>query len=151
MSVQTSTLSEIELFAELEADELATLAPLFSLVKVTEGEALIRRNAPASTFYVVLSGDFMLVFEGDKAITLHGRGQIIGMSIVFSPLRYKSTGVALTDSEVLAIGGDDLLGLIQENAELGDKLLKQIHHKLSERSAFVREMIEKPSQVPAAS
>lgn len=112
------------------------LARLMHIRKVNEGEVLTRRNDIAQTFYVILSGNFMIYFKKREALTLHERGQVIGMSTVLKSSTYRGTTVALTDGEVLSARGDELIKLLQSNAALGDKLMLRLSRLISDRLAM---------------
>ena len=137
MPTDANTLESLEIFEELDSDEIAEIGSLFHSMRVNEGEVLARRGETAHTFYIVLSGNYMIYFEGGKAFTLHDRGDMIGVAAAVTPFRYRGTTVALTDGEVLAMAGDKFLELIQSNAALGDKLMNRINAVISQRSSFV--------------
>jgi CRP-like cAMP-binding protein len=132
------TLESIDLFDALEPEELKQVQAIAHPVQVAEAEILTRIGAPARTFFIVLSGNFMIAFKGGRAITLHDKGKIMGWSAVFTPFRYKGTTTALTEGEVVSIPGDKFLGLIQSNAALGNKIMNKISTIASERMFFAQ-------------
>ncbi|GBC62533.1 Crp/Fnr family transcriptional regulator [Desulfonema ishimotonii] len=136
MPADIQTIKTFELFKDLKPEELEQLAALMHPIRITEGEVLTRRTDPAHSFYVVLSGNYMIYFKEGRAFTLHNRGDIIGMATVITPFRYRGTTVALTDGEVLEIAGDKFLDLIQSDAALGDRLMHRLNDILAERTVF---------------
>ena len=132
------TLESIDLFDALEPEELKQVQAIAHPMQVAEAEILTRISAPARTFFIILSGNFMSAFQDDRAITLHDKGKIMGWSAVFTPFRYKGTITALTAGEVLSIPGDKLLSLIQGAPALGDKIMKKINAIASERLFFAQ-------------
>jgi CRP-like cAMP-binding protein len=142
MQPDISILESLEIFEELSADELAELSALIHTMRVREGEVLTRRGDTAHTFYIVLSGNYMIYFKGGRAFTLHHRGDLIGVATILTPFRYRGTTVALTDGEVLAMAGDKFMELIQSNASLGDKLLLRLNEVIHQRSSYVDEAKE---------
>jgi len=142
MQPDISILESLEIFEELSADELAELSALIHTMRVREGEVLTRRGDTAHTFYIVLSGNYMIYFKGGRAFTLHHRGGLIGVATILTPFRYRGTTVALTDGEVLAMAGDKFMELIQSNASLGDKLLLRLNEVIHQRSSYVDEAKE---------
>ncbi len=137
MPTDTQTLKSLALFAELTHEEREQLAPLMHPMKVAEGELLTRSGDTANTFYVTLSGNFMLCFKDDRAVTLHNKGDIMGWSTVVTPFQYRGTSMALTDGEVLSMSGQEFLRLIQENAVLSEKIMKKINTVVKERMPLV--------------
>ena len=137
MSTDIQTLKSLDLFAGLNFGELEQIAPLIHLMKVTEGEVLTRKGEPARTFFIILSGNFMLSFNEERSFTLHNKGNIIGLSTVVTPFRYTGTAVALTDGLVLLMQGQEFLRLIQSNSALGDKIMRKINEIVSERMPYM--------------
>jgi CRP-like cAMP-binding protein len=138
MPTDPMALGSLDLFAEMKPAELERVQSIALLMQVAEAEILTRIGAPAHNFFIVLSGNFMIVFKDDRAITLHDKGKIMGWSTVFTPFRYKGTTIALTEGEVLSIPGDKLLNLIQSAPALGDKIMKKINTIASERMFFAQ-------------
>ena len=137
MSTDIQTLKSLDLFADLNFGELEQIAPLMHLMKVTEGEVLTRKGEPARTFFIILSGNFMLSFKEERSFTLHNKGNIIGLSTVVTPFRYTATAVALTDGLVLLMQGQEFLRLVQSNSALGDKIMRKINEIVSERMPYM--------------
>ncbi|MBA3019219.1 MAG: cyclic nucleotide-binding domain-containing protein [Proteobacteria bacterium] len=136
MSTDIQTLKSLDLFADLNFGELEKIASLMHMMKVTEGEVLTRKGEPARTFFIVLSGNFMLSFKKDRSFTLHNKGNIIGWSTVVTPFQYRGTAIALTDGLVLSMPGQEFLRLIQSDSTLGDKIMRKINKIVSERMPY---------------
>ncbi len=143
ISTDIQTLKALDLFADLNFSELKQITPLMHLMKVTEGEVLTRKGEPARTFFIILSGNFMLSFKEERSFTLHNKGNIIGLSTVVTPFRYTGTAVALTDGLVLLMQGQEFLRLIQSNSALGDKIMRKINKIVLERMPYVTGSWEK--------
>lgn len=139
MSNTDDALESLSLFAQLSADELEPIQALIQHQKVGESQVLVQKGDPATIFFIILSGNFMIAFDEGRAITLHHRGDIMGWSAVFTPFRYKGTIVALTDGEILTLPGEDFLRLILSQAAFGDKVMKKINQIAAERMSFVKE------------
>ena len=137
MSTDIQTLKSLDLFADLNFGELEQIAPLMHLMKVTEGEVLTRKGELARTFFIILSGNFMLSFKEERSFTLHNKGNIIGLSTVVSPFRYTGTAIALTDGLVLLMQGQEFLRLVQSNSAIGDKIMRKINKIVSERMSYM--------------
>ena len=121
------TLGTLGLFATLSSEELEQVQALIQRQNVVESEVLVQKGAPAVTLFINLSGNFMISFDEDRAITLHQKGDLMGWSAVFTPFRYKGTIVALTDGQILTLPSEDFLRLILSNSALGDKVMKKIN------------------------
>jgi len=131
-------LQELDLFKGLSHSEVAQIHAISKTARVNEGESLFEMGNPAHTFFVILSGDYMIYFSDGTAYTLHQRGEITGWSTVVRPYQYTGTAVALTNGEVLAFDGSELLRLVQGDAVLGDKIMAKVYSKVGERIAFAQ-------------
>lgn len=136
MSTDIQTLKSLDFFTDLNFGELEKIASLMHMMKVTEGEVLTRKGESARTFFIVLSGNFMLSFKKERSFTLHNKGNIIGWSTVVTPFQYRGTAIALTDGLVLSMPGQEILRLIQSDSTLGDKIMRKINKIVSERMPY---------------
>ena len=137
MTIDLKMLQSLALFETLRPEELEQIQGLVRLMTVTEGDVLTRRDTPAKTFFINISGNFMLAFKHDRAITLHQKGDILGWSTVKTPFRHSATAVALTNGDVLALPGEDFFRLLQGNNALGDKIMRKISVIASERLRLI--------------
>ncbi len=126
MPVATDTISQLDLFKDLKTAELTRIAAIAQLLRVGEGEILTRRDNTANTFYIIISGMFMISYQKERALTLNRKGDFIGWSSIADPQRYTGTTTALTAGEVLAITGSDMLALMDDNPDLKDKVMARI-------------------------
>ncbi len=126
MPVAIDTISQLDLFKDLKTAELTRIAAITQLLRVGEGETLTRRDDAANTFYIIISGMFMISYQKERALTLNRKGDFVGWSSIADPQRYTGTTTALTAGEVLAIAGSDMLALMDENPDLKDKVMARI-------------------------
>jgi len=137
MPVDVPILEVLDFFKDLHLGELNEFASLLNPRTVKKGEAIIRKDTPALTLFVIISGKYELSFENGRSITLDKKGEIMGWSSVVAPFRYTGTVTALTDGDVLCISGRDFFQLIQANNVLGEKIMKKIRKIVKERRAFL--------------
>jgi CRP-like cAMP-binding protein len=131
-------LQQLDVFKDLSYSEAAQIHAISKTARVNEGESLFEMGNPAHTFFVILSGDYMIFFKDGTAFTLHQRGEITGWSTVVRPYQYTGTAVALTEGKVLAFDGSELLRLVQGDAALGDKIMAKVYANVGERIAFAQ-------------
>jgi CRP-like cAMP-binding protein len=131
-------LQQLDLFKDLSHSEVVQIQAISKTASILEGESLFEMGNPAHTFFVILSGDYMIYFNDGTAFTLHERGEVTGWSTVVRPYQYTGTAVALTNGEVLAFDGSELLRLVQGDAVLGDKMMAKVYSKVGERIAFAQ-------------
>lgn len=136
MTVNPKMLYDMRLFRDMDAEALGKISSQMNYMKVQEGELLTLKGQNAHTFYVILSGSFMISFNEDRAFTLHERGQIMGWSSVVTPFRYTGTAMALTRGEVLCLSSASFLELLRGDARISDMLMKKINAIVTDRLPF---------------
>jgi CRP-like cAMP-binding protein len=136
MPVDTKILASLDLFSDFDTNELEKVSPLMHQMKVTEGEELFRRGSNAHSFFIILSGSFMMSFAKDRAFTLHKKGQIMGWSTIVTPFQYTATSTALTKGAVLFMQREDFTELLQGDAKVSDKIMKKINGIISDRMSY---------------
>ncbi len=132
--LEEQEIKQFSIFSELLPDEFSEVLPLLRQVHTIEGEQLIREGDKVHTFFIIISGHFMVHFRDGRSVTLGKRGEIIGWSSVVSTHKYAANVTSLTDGQVISIPGNRFLELIQANAELGDKLIKKVNETIRQRS-----------------
>jgi CRP-like cAMP-binding protein len=137
MAVDQKTLLDIPLFEGLDEDALAKISSLMHFQNIGEGEVLTQKGEVAHSFYVILSGNYMVSFDDDRAFTLHEKGQIIGWSSIVTPFSYTGTAVAMTRGEALSLSSEDFRLLLQEDARISEKLMLKISSIVSERMPYI--------------
>ncbi|MBF0225940.1 MAG: cyclic nucleotide-binding domain-containing protein [Desulfobacterales bacterium] len=137
-TVNKEILKSIDLFNGLTTSELEKISLISELTKVVEGEEFMQRGKEASSFFIVLSGSYMVEFKNGQAFTLHSRGDILGWSSIISPHFYKGSGVALTDGELAEIKGSKFRKLIEEDTNFGKKIMTKLDKIVQERMPFVK-------------
>ncbi len=78
---------------------------------------------------------------GKELVTdLHRPGDIIGHIALLEGSVYKDTAEAMEDSEIAIIPREDFIGLLKENNELLQQLLKMLAARLSEKDEMVLQL-----------
>jgi CRP-like cAMP-binding protein len=133
MPTEIEILKSVPFFQDLDTNDLEILAPIIHRVKAHEGEILTQRGTTARALYINLTGNAVVSYDEDRAVTLHHKGDVAGLSAGGFPSIYKGTAVALTDGEWLTIAGQDLVELIQSDNVLGEKIMKKLSDVSRER------------------
>lgn len=133
MTVPLKLLESLDFFHGLPSTDLQKISQIMQHWKVSEGELLTRRGDAAQSFFVVMTGNFMIFFQNGEAITLHEKGEIIGVTTVLQPSGYRGTTIALTDGEVLQAKGAAFLDLIHRHTGIGAILTRRLEELAAER------------------
>ena len=97
-------LRAVEVFRDLSADVVATIADALRLTPVARGELLIRQGDKADALYLVVSGRFEIYVEGrDDPLGEIGAGSSIGEIAFFSGGVRTASAKAERDSLVLRL------------------------------------------------
>jgi CRP-like cAMP-binding protein len=131
--IPAQELRKYDIFLDLEPNELAALAKIADVVHASEGETIINEGQPARTFYVMDQGNLMVSFKDGRALTLHGRGEVVGWSAIIHPTNYAGD----------VIPGSELLRLIQSNVTIGTKIMRMVSERVANRIPFLTETIRR--------
>jgi len=137
MAVEPKVLYGIPLFEDMDEETLHKISQLMHHTIIQEAEVLTQKGEGAHSFYIILSGNYMVSFDQGRAFTLHEKGQIIGWSSIVTPFKYTGTAVALTRGEALSMSSEDFRVLLQEDARISEKLMLKISAIISERMPYV--------------
>jgi CRP-like cAMP-binding protein len=137
MAVEPNMLQGISLFEDMDEEARQKISLLMNRITIQEGEILTQKDEGAHSFYVILTGNYMVSFDNDRAFTLHEKGQIIGWSSIVTPFKYTGTAVALTHGEALSMSSEDFRQLLQEDARISEKMMLKISAIISQRMPYV--------------
>ena len=135
--VTVDLLGELELFAGLSQDQLASLAAAAELVEVAEGEKLIEQGGPAEKLQIVVSGKFRLCLElaGERehCLLTMTQGEIIGWSALLAQPTWLASATAIKPSSALSIDGSELRKLCDQDHHLGYVLMSNLFSAVAAR------------------
>lgn len=131
------TIKNLDLFEGLTFEQIEDIVSIGYTARVFEGELLIREGDEANHFYISLSGDFMLHAGDGRAMTIHEKGAIVGVSSVVGPLNYRINVTALTEGTVLMIPGEAFQQIIDTHTDLGQKVVSIIEKDIENRKVLM--------------
>src|SRR5262249_19771339 len=94
---------------------------------ITQGEVLFEVGDPASRFLLVLSGQIQSVRHtptGDDIVAVQNPGQFTGEVSLLAGRRALVRTVASAAGEAIELTRDQLLALVQTDAEIGELLMR---------------------------
>src|SRR6185295_8714478 len=113
------------LFPTLTAAQLARIVVHGRRRAVTQGEVLVDVGDKAVSFFVVLSGEIQILRPSGAAETLivaHRAGQFLGEGNMITGRRALVRAYVSQSGEVVELDREQLLALIQTDAELSEIL-----------------------------
>ena len=136
-------LQKVDLFSELETDELALVASIAARIECQQGDVLFKENAPSNALYVVLSGRIEMSRGGRSMFTV-GPDETVGNWAFFDQQPSVSTATAREDSWLLRIEAQDFFDLLADNTDMMPSMFQALFKRV--RSLLVRGLEERPSQ-----
>lgn len=121
MGCDVALLAGIKFFDFLGEKNRNHLANVIEFVRLAQGEPLFQVGDPGDALYFVRSGAMELYIRdttGQKIIlTTANEGDLFGELSLFDSGPRTATAVALTETELLALGRDELLRLFQKTPD----------------------------------
>jgi thioredoxin reductase (NADPH) len=111
----------------LTAAQIARIAPHGKVRRVECGEVLLRAGEQAEQFFVVTAGRIEIIREaaaGEQLVIDLLPGQFSGEVSTLSGRRAFVTLRAVEEGEVIEVGRDELLALVQTDSELSDLFVR---------------------------
>jgi thioredoxin reductase (NADPH) len=110
-------------FPKLTPDQIARVAAHGRLRRVERGEVLVGVGMPAASFFVVISGTIEIIqpgVNGEATLRVINPGEFTGEVSMLSGRRYIVTLRVAEPGELIEVKRDDLLALVQTDAELSE-------------------------------
>ena len=127
-------LSMQPLFQEMDRCELERLASGCTLRRHSRGDMVFRVGEPCEAFHVTVTGQVKLFVispaGAEKVIEIMGPGQSFAEALMFTGRPYILNAQALTDSLVLSIGKEAVVGEIERDPRFALRMLAGISRRL---------------------
>jgi len=147
MPADTTFLSQIQLFAQLDDDERGVLAQAMSERKLKAGEQLFRLGDPGDSMFIVQSGKVEL-FVKDTAgqkIVLHNAspGDFFGELSLLDGGSRTASATGIEESDLLVLDREDLLQLFRKRPDAALDMLAAMGRMTRKANALLRERVVK--------
>ncbi len=116
-----------QVFPTLTAAQVARVAAHGRARQVRQGEILVEAGDEVMPFFVVTAGQVEIVRPSETVetlITIHGPGQFTGEANMLSGRRTLFGARATVNGEVIELSRDQLLSLVQTDAELSEIFMR---------------------------
>jgi signal transduction histidine kinase len=136
------TLKRFDIFSGLPTKVLKEIASIAKEETHSEGSLLFSEDTAAKYFYLLLEGKVSLeklVQLGRTGtprratISVVGPGQALGWSSMVAPYAYTSSCVCLNNITVIAIPGEDLCKIMEQQPEIGFTILNHVASIIRQR------------------
>jgi len=127
-------LKQIELFSDLDAEQISAIAPRVTLKEFGKGEIIFHSEDTNKFMYAVLRGEikvFQMGSEGKEMIlAFHRSGESFGELSLIDQLASPATVCATEDSIVAIIARNDFLEMIHSHTKILHRLLLTLTSRL---------------------
>lgn len=127
-------LASLPLFAALPPRVIDAIARQARCVRLARQAVLFERGAPATGFWVMVSGRVQLVLPaeggGDKVLASFGAGTPFGEAAMFAELPYPVECRAVDDSQVLFVPAAAVLPALHRSGELAQRFLRDLGQRM---------------------
>lgn len=133
-------LSQLPLFSELSAGDLAQLCRSSERVFAQSGDVIIEEGAPGDSLFVIMSGGVEITkTEGGQEIVLasRGAGDFLGEMSLLEQRPRTATARATTESELLEIGPQAFRRLLESNPSIASSVLRTMAGRLRSSEAIL--------------
>ncbi|MDQ3884584.1 MAG: cyclic nucleotide-binding domain-containing protein, partial [Thermoproteota archaeon] len=116
-----------QIFPKLMPEQIRRIAAHGYLRAMKPGEVLVEQGDRDAPFFVVVSGEVEIVRPSGSAetlITVHGPGQFSGEVNMLSGRRALFRARATKQGELIELNRQQMLALVQTDAELGEILMR---------------------------
>lgn len=153
------TLKRAEVFLGLDDSELAKIAALPSCREedYQAGAVIFKSGADTQFLYLLREGQVSLTIDvqtkgkqPSTRVVVHRvtTGGVFGWSAVVAPRFYTLTAVCEAPSQVVAIGGDELLALFDREYHIGYKVFKSLSQIIGARLRDLEQVLLKGQRWP---
>ncbi len=132
MSALVELLRGVELFAGLDAGQLAQLAAITRRKDVQDGEVIISQGEAGDALYVIDEGQVEVILPGARTAAFLGPGQIFGeMALVDYGLRSATVRCATGTARLAIIPREDFEHLCAADTAIGYIVMRNMASDLS--------------------
>jgi CRP-like cAMP-binding protein len=114
-------------------------------VKVSKGHTLFKEGDAGDRLFVVVEGKLKLgTSSGDgreNLLSILGPGDMFGELSLFDPGPRTATATAVTDSRVLALANDQVIGWVTAHPQVSLQLLKRLARRLRRTNEVLADLV----------
>lgn len=145
MSIDTTLLAQVQLFAQLDDDERDVLARSMHTQALAAGEVLFRLGDPGDSMFIVQSGAVELAVDDTSGakIVLHtaGPGEYFGELSLLDGGSRTAGATAVDAAQLLVLDREDLLQLFRKRPDAAMDMLGAMGRMTRRANALLRERV----------
>ena len=133
------------LFTALDDEAASSLRASMTAVKVNKGNTLFKEGDAGDKLYIVVEGKLKLgTSSGDgreNLLSILGPGEMFGELSVFDPGPRTSTATAVTDTRLLALAHDQVIGWVTAHPQVSLQLLARLAQRLRRTNETLADLV----------
>jgi len=133
------------LFSALDDEAASSLSESMASEKLSKGKVLFREGQEGDRLYVVVQGKIKLgTTSGDgreNLLGIFGPGQMFGELSLFDPKPRTATATAVTDSRLVSLAYDAVIGLVTSHPQTSLEVLRRLAQRLRESNEIVSDLV----------
>ncbi|MBZ0265761.1 aspartate ammonia-lyase [bacterium] len=130
-------LAKIELFHELEEEELEVVASNVSINHYAATDLIFTENSPRKKLHIIYTGEVELFkrtpFGQEKRLAFFGKFDFLGEGALMDDYPHSTSARVLLETTVLTITREDFQDLLKNQPVLGFKVLSSVARVISRR------------------
>ncbi|RLE36691.1 MAG: Crp/Fnr family transcriptional regulator [Acidobacteria bacterium] len=130
----TSLLSKVDLFSDLNHEELAHVAGVVQLRSLAKDETIFSAGDPADAVYIIATGKVKIVVTStdgrDFILTILGAGQVFGEMALLESAPRSAAVITASQVDVLTIRRKDFHQMLTSTPSISKKLLAILSRRL---------------------
>ncbi|MGQ7352214.1 Crp/Fnr family transcriptional regulator [Quadrisphaera oryzae] len=143
-----SCLTEVDLFADLSADEVAAMDQMAPASLFRRGQLLYSQDQTADALFIVKAGRVRVfrVSQDGKALTLAilGPGSVFGEMLLIGQRMHDSFAEALDDALICQLGVRDVERFLLADARIGTRVARLLGARVAELEDRLTDLALKP-------
>lgn len=133
------------LFTALDDASASTLRASMKEVKINKGHTLFKEGDSGDRLFVVVEGKLKLgTSSGDgreNLLSILGPGDMFGELSLFDPGPRTATATAVTDSKLLSLANDQVIGWVTAHPEVSLQLLGRLAQRLRRTNEVLADLV----------
>ncbi|MCK9195716.1 MAG: cyclic nucleotide-binding domain-containing protein [Syntrophales bacterium] len=145
--VTANVLKEFNFFKDFTNEQLERLSSITAEETYAAGSQMYKKGDPARSLYILLEGKVVMSLESylgphrppmQVTVDTIARGETMGWSAVVEPYIYTLGALCIDNSRLIALNAAKLRDLMDEDCDLGYKVMKAIAKIISSRLSHTR-------------
>ena len=145
--VTANMLKEFNFFKDFTNEQLERLSSIAAEETYAAGSQMYKKGDPARSLYIMAEGKVIMSLESylgphrpamQVTVDTISRGETMGWSAVVEPYIYTLGALCIDNSKLIALDAAKMRGLMDEDCDLGYKVMKAIAKIISSRLSHTR-------------